>query len=129
MSIEGRRLDFHLLYFQLTFCENIALRTNFLHKYSFSAHIYKVTAHMNTLPRLFIIYPQVGVDKILRSLNVLNSYVHASVACPNRDKGGSEADGMRFGCATGACAYEFKTLRVSRVLSAQLVAHGTNCLH
>ena len=94
--MEGRRFDSYLLYFQLTFCKNVVLRTNFLHKYSLSVNIDKVTAHMNTLPRLFIIYPLVGVDKILRSLNVLNSYVHASVARQNRDEGGSEADGTRF---------------------------------
>ena len=40
--------------------------------------------------------------------------MHASVARPNRDKGGSEVGGTRFGCATGACACEFKRLRVSR---------------
>ena len=94
-----------------------------------SAHIDKATAHMSTLPRLFIMYPQVGVDKTLRSLNVLNSYAHASMAHQNRAKGDCEADGTRFGCATGACTYEFETLKVSSVLSEQLVALGTNCLH
>ena len=49
--------------------------------------------------------------------------MHAPVARPNREKGGSEADGTRFGCETGACAYGFKTLRVSRVLSTQLVGN------
>ena len=53
---------------------------NCKHKYSQTVHIAKVTANMNTLPRLFIIYPKVVVEKILRSLNVLNLHVHASVA-------------------------------------------------
>ena len=55
-----------------------------------------------------------------------NMSLHNNISCehvarPNREKGGSEAGGTRFECATRACACEFKTLRLRRVLSTQLV--------
>ena len=37
--------------------------------------------------------------------------------------------GTRVGCATWVCSFEFKILRVIKVLSAQIAAWGTNCLH
>ena len=68
-------------------------------------------------------------DKTLLTLNVLNSYAHAPAAHPNRFPSASLPPFSQFGRAAEACACEFKTLRVNRILSAQLVAPGTKWLH
>ena len=57
----------------------------------------------------FVVADAICSDKSLITLDILNSNKHIHAAQLTRE-------GKRFGCAAWACSFEFKTLRVIRVL-------------
>ena len=63
--------------------------------------------------RQFVVATAICADKILITLNALNPNEHAHAAQLTRE-------GKRVHCAAWGCSFEFKTLRVIRVLSTQI---------
>ena len=72
--------------------------------------------------RQFVRRAAICTDETIITLNILNPNEYAHTGQPTRE-------GKLIGCAAWACSFEFKILRLIRILSLQIAAAVTNCLH